>query len=225
MSEISIKFREGEPALNVKSYVTRDAFERMAPGFGRHADALGDGRVEGLWSNAVEGFWRDASEVATEFGYGEAMAEGRSGGWLVVTQAPELEEEPDPACDACGHVLLTEIDGGERERCDDCGHVQPNPCHARRLQWVEFAKRIGSLQEFYEREFAASVVADGEDVESMDPSITKLGEWLERIARDPDELRILSDRMNALEQAFDGPSNDEEHDAASDLLAALTPPA
>jgi hypothetical protein len=52
----------------------------------------------------------------------------------------------------------------------------------------------------------------------------RLGEWLVRLGQDPDEVRILAERMNELEEAMDGPSNDEEHEAALMLLDALTPP-
>lgn len=89
-------FREARPAVNVKVYATINdpatvrAWEEIGSALGDDPDlGVYAGNAERLYRQAEEQafarFWADAAEKAAELGLGPIEQEGRSGGWLVLT--------------------------------------------------------------------------------------------------------------------------------------------
>lgn len=133
-----VTYHDGQPAVNVKDRHNYANDPKFAPFY----ESLGEVVVEWIYDGVQSDFWDHyAPEIAREFGYGDVYSAGRSSGWLVVEKAPELEDEDDPGCEVCEHVLLTELPGGE-QRCDDCGHIQESPLQKARARWAEFEQRI-----------------------------------------------------------------------------------
>lgn len=59
-----------------------------------------DALVGTAYERVQSDFWQAASEIATQRGLGEITQEGRSGGWLVLTDPPFTHEEyPDVPCE------------------------------------------------------------------------------------------------------------------------------
>lgn len=78
-----------KPAVNVKDDVL---YARTEP-YATLIEQVGENVAESLYRRVQEGFWMDADVLADEAGYGEAHSEGRSGGWLVVSDPPDVELE------------------------------------------------------------------------------------------------------------------------------------
>ena len=92
---MSITLRNGKPAIEVKDRTPYHA----RPGFTELYDAVGERIADEEYENLVWAFWNlYAPEIAEEYGYGAVYSEGRSDGWLVVENPPNLDlagENPD----------------------------------------------------------------------------------------------------------------------------------
>lgn len=90
MSNIQpITLRDGKPAIDVKDHhlYARD------PIFTRFYDELGENDMNAVFEEVQENFWElYAPEISRKFGYGPVYSDGRSGGWLIVTNPPTLEK-------------------------------------------------------------------------------------------------------------------------------------
>ena len=96
----------GRPAVDVKDHHAgmdyRIALERLV-GSAAGADAIeaeddypGDGNGR-AYSILQERFWQDAETLAEEYGLGPIEQEGRSGGWLVLTDGRD-PQDPETFC-------------------------------------------------------------------------------------------------------------------------------
>jgi hypothetical protein len=96
---VTVTYHGGEPAINVKDDVLYAHAEPYASLIERvNAITDEDGSREGdmanvLYEGAAGQFWQDAKLLAEEYGYGEAYADGRSGGWLHLERPPVFEQE------------------------------------------------------------------------------------------------------------------------------------
>src|ERR1035437_9769574 len=89
MSEIayhSEHCQAAKPAVNVKDHHVYHNDPRFTD--------FSEDEFQAAYENCQEAFWESyAPEVSKHYGYGEIYSEGRSGGWLVVENPPDLESE------------------------------------------------------------------------------------------------------------------------------------
>lgn len=86
--------REAQPAVNVKDRVS---YAHVEP-YASLIQQVGEDVANALYENAQAQFWSDADYLAKEYGYGEVFAEGRSGGWLVVSEPPVINMDGAQIC-------------------------------------------------------------------------------------------------------------------------------
>jgi len=117
----TLTYHEGQLAVNVKDL---GHYWYSDPRFAKlDRDIITDDVAQMLYDQMAADFWNfDAGQIAEEYGYGKVYSEGRSGGWLIVENAPELD-----ACDPCYG------DDPTNGQCADC------------QRWLEFAERIREL--------------------------------------------------------------------------------
>lgn len=83
---------QGLPMINVKCYHFPGAYD-VQKHFPGASEAQLERAVEWAWNSSCRMFWEDAQETAKEvFGDVKVFSEGRSGGWLLVTGLPDVEE-------------------------------------------------------------------------------------------------------------------------------------
>lgn len=82
--------QEAKPAVDVKDHGV--LYARTEP-YASLIEEVGEDVANALYERAREGFWMDADVLADEYGYGEAYSEGRSGGWLVVSEPPVINTD------------------------------------------------------------------------------------------------------------------------------------
>lgn len=120
----TVTIRDGVPALNVKDetlYAHTEPYAELLA-------AIPDNVTETLYVYAQEDFWTDAHNVALDYGYGGAYAEGRSAGWLVVADPPDL--------------------AGER-----VDTYSPKDLRADAARWLDFAGEIERLMDYHRGQF------------------------------------------------------------------------
>ncbi len=128
--------RKGQPAVNVKDHT---AYYRVGSATARDIDTLGDRASQDIYDEIQWSFWNEwAPEISRRYGYGDVFSEGRSGGWLIVENPPDLE-----ACDPCY---------GDTGRC------------AELEQWEAFTVEIDQLVDRCQTEYPARL---REAVENM----------------------------------------------------------
>lgn len=134
--------RPHRPAVNVKVHgFDRAAFERLALALGEDYD-LGehapkaDAYYQGAEEQVYEAFWMDAEAMAADLGLGPIEQEGRSGGWLVLTDG----RDPQDGSMACVNHRY-----GVSERCVACLAI--------RKAWLT---RYRKLREWCEAEVKAA---------------------------------------------------------------------
>jgi hypothetical protein len=129
--------RGGQPAIDVKD---RTAYYHLNTETAHSIDALGPDECQAIYDGMLWDFWHElAPEIARRYGYGDVFSEGRSSGWLVVENPPDLS-----ACDPCY---------GDSGRCADVE------------QWESFAGEIDALVEHLQREYPARLREAVEDKE------------------------------------------------------------
>lgn len=122
-----IAIRNRQPACEVKDHELYAHNWRFA----ELQKQLGEATCNVIYESVIEDFWQHfAPMVAKEFGYGQIYSEGRSNGWLMVSNPPDLS-----ACDPCY---------GAEGKCADCE------------KWEDFERQIDILiiacrAEYYER--------------------------------------------------------------------------
>lgn len=83
------------PSVNVKAGPMRDvSADRVRERFGC-SESTAEQALEFCWESACEDFWRDMAEDTAHYYLGEHVKvyqEGRSGGWLIVDNLPEVSE-------------------------------------------------------------------------------------------------------------------------------------
>lgn len=76
------------PAVNVKDQTLWAQDPRTA----RFYDELSEGVISAIYEGVCEDFWSThAQEISEGYGFGQAFSEGRSSGWLVVENPPDVE--------------------------------------------------------------------------------------------------------------------------------------
>lgn len=89
------------PAVNVKVHVTGRDYWPDAFDVNDEAAEIGRSTslsfMEVAYDRIVTDFWQDAADLAADLGLGPIEQEGRSGGWLVLTDGswPDLEDPDD----------------------------------------------------------------------------------------------------------------------------------
>lgn len=112
---MSVTMRDGVPVVNVRDFHVYG----QDPEYAKFYEGLSETVIEVEYQAHVEGFWRiDAPTIVKDYGYGEVLAQGRSDGWLAVTDPPDLS-----ACDPCYGV----------EKGEKCADV---------LRWENFVAEI-----------------------------------------------------------------------------------
>jgi hypothetical protein len=90
-------------AVNVKDQTLWAQDPRTA----KFYDELSEGVISAIYEGICEDFWSThAQEISEGYGFGQVFSEGRSSGWLVVENTPDLS-----MCDPCY---------GDTGRCTDC---------------------------------------------------------------------------------------------------------
>lgn len=103
----------GQPAVCVKD---RELYAHTAP-YAALIAQLPEDAAETIYQGVLADFWQIAGDEASERGYGGVWSEGRSGGWLIVSNPPDLD-----ACEPCY--------GESSELCDVA------------TKWLDFAGQI-----------------------------------------------------------------------------------
>lgn len=138
---MGIEYHEGQPAVDVKD---RSTYWQLSDVARAAIEALGENRANAIYDGIVQDFWEVyAPEIARTYGYGAIYSEGRSGGWLVVENAPDLT-----ACNPCYGDAL---DNG---KCDDCIH------------WEAFAAEIDALVESCSQEYPMRLLETVANIEA-----------------------------------------------------------
>lgn len=149
MSDTTVSYhRDGfgpaRPAVNVKVYTSHQVM--LPPGFERAYDngttrlPEADRLINAAWDQLQERFWQDAAGMADSLGLGPIEQEGRSGGWLVLTDGRD-PQDPTTLRNVCGLCLtcwpLPRSSGTECHD-DEC------PCHGERAakEWLAAYRKL-----------------------------------------------------------------------------------